>query len=47
MKLKTYSFSEWHKILGHCNKSDMQKLEKICDGMNIENKTYFYCDTCV
>ena len=28
---------EWHKILGHCNYDDVQKLENVAEGINISN----------
>ena len=36
----------WHRILGHCNKADVLKLEGIVDGMKITNKSNFDCGTC-
>ena len=29
------SLHEWHKILGHCNYGDVQKLQNVVEGMNI------------
>ena len=30
--IKSVSLNEWHKILGHCNTSDVLKLENIVHG---------------
>ena len=38
---------EWHGILGHCNQSDVLKLEKVVDGMKIGCKQTFDCETCI
>ena len=40
------SLLEWHKILGHCNFSDIRKLEKVVDGMNITNYDETDCEIC-
>ena len=37
----------WHKILGHCNKSDVINSEKVVHGMRITNKEDFNCNTCI
>ena len=31
----TYDLYIWHKILGHCNKSDIKKLPNLVKGMKI------------
>jgi hypothetical protein len=40
------SLKRWHEILGHCNLSDILKLEGIVDGMQTTDKTKFDCDIC-
>ena len=42
-----YSVEVWHKILGHCNMSDVFKLESVVEGMKITTKAKLECDTCV
>lgn len=42
-----HTLEEWHKILGHCNVADVQKLEATVDGMHILSKEKFSCTTCV
>ena len=37
---------EWHRILGHINFSDIRKLEKVVDGMNITNYDETDCEIC-
>ena len=44
---KDNSLSTWHRIMGHCNKDDVIKLENIVDGMKIENKDNFQCEICI
>ena len=41
-----YSAEVWHKILGHCNMSDVFKLENVVEGMKITTKGKLECDTC-
>ena len=36
----------WHKILGHCNTSDVLKLENVVNGMAINDRSDFQCETC-
>ena len=43
----THTLEEWHKILGHCNVNDVQRLEAAVDGMKISNKDKFNCPTCI
>ena len=43
----TRNLEMWHSILGHCNKDDIIKLEKIVDGMNISRKDDFICEPCI
>ena len=38
---------EWHSVLGHCNQSDILKLEKVVEGMKIGNKNSFDCESCI
>ena len=37
---------EWHRILGHCNFSDIKKLESVVDGMKITSHEEKECKTC-
>ncbi|CAB4013210.1 Retrovirus-related Pol poly from transposon TNT 1-94 [Paramuricea clavata] len=37
---------EWHRILGHCNFSDIRKLENVVDGMKITSHKEVECKTC-
>jgi len=41
-----HTLEEWHKILGHCNVTDVQKLEATVNGMHILRKDKFNCTTC-
>ena len=43
----TRSLQEWHEILGHCNVSDVLKLENAVDGMKITGKRNFECGICI
>ena len=36
----------WHRILGHCNFSDIKKLESVVDGMKITSHEEKECKTC-
>ena len=38
---KVRSIQMWHKILGHCNVSDIMKMENICETEK------FDCETCI
>ena len=38
---------QWHYIMGHCNKNDLLRLEKVVDGMEIKNKCDFVCGPCI
>jgi len=40
------SLKRWHEFLGHCNTSDVLKLESIVDWMPISDKTKFDCNIC-
>ncbi len=37
----------WHKILGHCNLSDVEKLENVVHGMSISSKDKVQCESCI
>ena len=37
----------WHRILGHCNTSDISKMENLVQGMKISDSSKFECETCV
>ena len=37
----------WHRIMGHCNEDDVMRLENVVDGMAIEKKDKFQCETCI
>ena len=43
----SYSLQTWHQILGHCNQSDVLKLENVVSGMKITDKNNFTCETCI
>ena len=40
------SLYEWHKILGHCNYGDVQKLQNVVEGMNISTYDEIECKVC-
>ena len=42
----SYSLSEWHKIMDHCNFKDLVKLENDVNGMKISSKEKYDCETC-
>ena len=42
-----HSLKQWHRILGHCNVSDIKKLVNVVDGMEITNFDDFECVTCI
>ena len=44
---RSCDLEKWHKILGHCNKNDILKLENIVDGMKINSKQDFLCEPCI
>ena len=44
---KSHSLQVWHKILSHCDKSDVLNLESVVDGMRIKNKSDFDCSACM
>ena len=41
------SLEEWHQVMGHCNTSDILKLQNCSKNMKISNKKNFNCETCV
>ena len=45
--VKSCNLEKWHKILGHCNSSNILKLEKVADGMKITDKVDAHCCACV
>ena len=44
---KMCDLKTWHRILGHCNVSDVAKLENVVQGMKISSKQKFDCETCI
>ena len=47
-KQRVATLEEWHRILGHANKTDILKLENTVDDMKITNKKDFQqCTTCI
>ena len=45
----SYDLYTWHKILGHCNESDIKKLLKLLKGMKIKPTPNYAlnCDICI
>ena len=44
---KATSIEEWHRILGHINIKDIERLEKVVEDMKITNKSKeFICEVC-
>ena len=43
----TRDLEGWHKVLGHCNVSDVMKLERVVEGMKIAGKHKFDCEACI
>ena len=45
----TYDLHTWHKILGHCNKSDIKKLLNLVKGIKIKPILNYAlnCDICI
>ena len=41
------NLQSWHKVLGHCNKDDIVKLQYLVDGMKIDGKKDFVCEPCI
>jgi len=41
------SMKTWHRILGHCNTSDISKMENVVQGMQISDSSKFDCEICV
>ena len=47
-KQRSATLEEWHRILGHANKSDILKLENTVSDMKITHKQDFQqCETCI
>ena len=40
------SLMQWHKIMGHCNFQDLQKLQNVVEGMKIADEQQCGCATC-
>ena len=45
--LRSCNLQEWHRILGHLNKTDVLRLENDVDDMKITHKEDFQCTTCI
>ena len=43
---RTSTLEEWHRVLGHCNKKDVLRLQNVVAGMNISSKKDFDCGVC-
>ena len=45
----TYNLCTWHKILGHCNESNIKKVPKLVKGMKIKPTPNYAlnCDICI
>ena len=41
------SLEEWHQVMGHCNTSDIFKLQNCTKNMKISNKKSLNCETYV
>ena len=37
---------EWHRIMGHCNFNDLQKLQNVVEGMKIVDDQQYECAIC-
>ena len=44
---RALSLEDWHRVLGHVNKSDLLKLESVVSDMKITNKDDFMCEPCI
>jgi len=45
---RSESLDMWHRILGHCNTSDISKMESVVQGMKIVgDQSKFDCEVCV
>ena len=42
----TRTVETWHKVLGHCNRSDLLKSKDVVDGMKISGTDEFDCESC-
>ena len=45
--VQSRTLNEWHKVLGHCNCTDILKLEGLVDGMKITKKDDAHCSSCI
>ena len=45
--VRSCNLETWHRILGHCNRSDVLNLENVVRGMKISDKSEYDCRTCV
>ena len=46
--VQRHDLETWHRIMGHCNRRDVEKLEKVVDGMKIDGKKDIsICETCI
>ena len=45
----TKTLQEWHRVLGHMNREDIERLEKVTNGMNIikSGSCEKICDVCI
>ncbi|XP_013389594.1 uncharacterized protein LOC106158229 [Lingula anatina] len=41
-----HSLEEWHKVLGHCNVRDIEKLESVVKDMKITDRKFSDCEVC-
>ena len=44
---RSESLETWHKVLGHCNTSDIVQVEEAVQGMKIYKSDFFDCETCI
>ena len=46
-KKRSDTLETWHRIMGHCNKHDVLRLEGVVEGMKITTKTLDQCESCI
>ena len=46
-EISSRTLKDWHLTMGHCNVSDLIKLEKAAMGIKITNKDKFDCTSCI
>ena len=46
-KKRGENLETWHKLLGHCNLTDLKKLENVVEGMSISSSKEFKCETSI